>query len=165
VAKIHYVVGDATNPINLFSEDEKKIIMHVVNDIRIFGAGFALNLGKKYPQAKNDYLQYGKYFNYDLGSNIYSFCEGICIAHLIAQKGVIGYDNPQPLKYYALSDCFRSLYLDLNDSNQEETANISIHAPRLGCGLAGGDWKKVEEIIQEKLVDEGIDVVIYDLPK
>lgn len=165
MAQIHYRVGDAAKPISLLSEDERKVIMHVVNNIGVFGAGFALNLGNQYPQTKNDYLQYGDYFNYDLGSNIYSFCGGICVAHLIAQDGVINYNNPHPLKYYALADCFRTLYLDLNDSNQASATNITLHAPRLGCGLAGGKWEKVAEIIQETLVDEGIDVVIYDLPK
>ena len=35
--------------------------------------------------------------------------------------------------------------------------------PRIGCGLAGGDWNKVEKIINETLIDKGIEVYVYDL--
>jgi hypothetical protein len=33
--------------------------------------------------------------------------------------------------------------------------------PRIGCGLAGGDWSTVEKIINDSLPD--IDVYVYDL--
>lgn len=33
--------------------------------------------------------------------------------------------------------------------------------PRIGCGLAGGTWARVEEVISKTL--EGIPVTVYDL--
>jgi len=36
--------------------------------------------------------------------------------------------------------------------------------PRIGCGLAGGDWSRVEEIINEVLIEAGVEVYVYDLP-
>ena len=37
--------------------------------------------------------------------------------------------------------------------------------PRIGAGLAGGQWDTIEEIINRILVVEGnIDVTVYDLP-
>jgi hypothetical protein len=33
----------------------------------------------------------------------------------------------------------------------------------MGCDLAGGDWAEVEKIIQEELLDHGIEVTAYDL--
>lgn len=41
--------------------------------------------------------------------------------------------------------------------------NASVHMPRIGCGLAGGSWGKVEPIIQEELCDKGVQVFVYDL--
>jgi hypothetical protein len=32
--------------------------------------------------------------------------------------------------------------------------------PRIGCGLAGGEWSKVEEIINRVMPD--VDVYVYD---
>ena len=38
--------------------------------------------------------------------------------------------------------------------------------PRIGCGLAGGDWKTIEEIIYRTFIDiADVDVYVYDLKK
>jgi hypothetical protein len=34
--------------------------------------------------------------------------------------------------------------------------------PRIGCGLAGGTWDKVEPIVLKELA--GLDVFVYDMP-
>ena len=36
--------------------------------------------------------------------------------------------------------------------------------PRIGCGLAGGTWDKIEPLIQSNLSDKEIAVTVYDLP-
>ena len=41
----------------------------------------------------------------------------------------------------------------------------SIHMPRMGAGLAGGDWAVIERIIVEELTMFGFDVTVYDLPQ
>ena len=38
----------------------------------------------------------------------------------------------------------------------------TVHMPRIGCGLAGGDWSVMEKIVQEELADHGIPVTVYD---
>lgn len=43
--------------------------------------------------------------------------------------------------------------------------DASIHMPRIGAGLAGGDWHTIEGIIKETLAARGIEVTVYDLPK
>lgn len=35
--------------------------------------------------------------------------------------------------------------------------------PRIGCGLAGGTWERVEELIALNLSLRGIPVTVYDL--
>ena len=34
--------------------------------------------------------------------------------------------------------------------------------PRIGCGLAGGRWEKVEPLVRTRLSDRGISVTVYD---
>lgn len=34
--------------------------------------------------------------------------------------------------------------------------------PRIGCGLAGGTWDRVEPLVGERLVARGIPVTVYD---
>jgi hypothetical protein len=37
--------------------------------------------------------------------------------------------------------------------------------PRIGSGQAGGSWWIIEELINDTLVNRGICVTVYDLPK
>ena len=39
-----------------------------------------------------------------------------------------------------------------------------IHMPRIGCGLAGGNWDQIEPLLEEHLAMAGFDVRVYDLP-
>jgi hypothetical protein len=34
--------------------------------------------------------------------------------------------------------------------------------PRIGCGLAGGDWPEIEKIITAELLSKNISVNVYD---
>ena len=36
--------------------------------------------------------------------------------------------------------------------------------PRIGCGLAGGDWEVVSKIVEEELVLPGLAVMVLDPP-
>ncbi|WKE68635.1 hypothetical protein [Streptomyces sp. WP-1] len=39
----------------------------------------------------------------------------------------------------------------------------SVHTPpRAGCGLAGGEWSRVEPLVTERLIRRGIPVTVYD---
>lgn len=38
----------------------------------------------------------------------------------------------------------------------------SVHMPRIGCGLAGGKWSRVEPLVMERLVKPGIAATVYD---
>jgi hypothetical protein len=35
--------------------------------------------------------------------------------------------------------------------------------PRIGCGLAGGTWDRIEPLIHERLLSAGLHVTVYDL--
>lgn len=34
--------------------------------------------------------------------------------------------------------------------------------PRIGCGLAGGKWSRIEPLITERLVKRGVKATVYD---
>jgi len=38
----------------------------------------------------------------------------------------------------------------------------SVHMPRIGCGLAGGKWERIEPIIVETLCEADVPVTVYD---
>ena len=75
---------------------------------------------------------------------------------MIAQRSMKKAKISPPIRYDAVKECLESL---------EEKAielNASIHMPRIGCGLAGGRWDRIEPIILDTLCSKNIEVYIYD---
>lgn len=58
-----------------------------------------------------------------------------------------------PLDYEALTLCMRKI------NHQFKGKHIGL--PQIGCGLAGGDWNKVSQIIEKELKDCTVTIVIY----
>lgn len=146
---ITYLIGDATLPTRL-----PALIIHVCNDLGAWGAGFVVPLGQRYPEARAAYL---KRDSYPLGTaQFVPVADQIVVGNLIAQHG-LGGEGRIPLRYIALAMAFDRVanWLDANP-------HYSVHAPRLGCGLAGGSWPQVERLLGKYLVRHAI--YIYDLP-
>ena len=40
--------------------------------------------------------------------------------------------------------------------------DASIHMPRIGCGLAGGTWDKIEPILVDCQSSKNVQVTVYD---
>lgn len=89
---------------------------------------------------------------------------------MIGQRGVRGASNPSPIRYDALDTALAKLAAyakGFEDAcNDKCVAGISVtsafHMPRIGCGLAGGEWCKVEALLIKNLA--GRRIVVYDLP-
>jgi O-acetyl-ADP-ribose deacetylase (regulator of RNase III) len=59
----------------------------------------------------------------------------------------------KPLDYEALTLCMRKI--------NQEFSGKHIGLPKIGAGLAGGDWNRIKKIIQTELKDMKVSVVIY----
>lgn len=164
---INYVTGDATDPIG----DGDKIIAHVCNNRGGWGAGFVVALSKKWSEPEAQYRRWHSKGNasphdwdgtpFILGQTVLVKVEqspSLYVANMIAQSGYGAGDKP-PIRYDALEKCLYALA-----SITRRTANASVHMPRIGCGIAGGTWDRIEPIIENTLIDNGINVTVYDLP-
>jgi hypothetical protein len=40
--------------------------------------------------------------------------------------------------------------------------SATVHMPRIGCGLAGGRWERIEPLIIASLCDRDIVATVYD---
>lgn len=158
MATIHYITGDATEPIG----EGNKIIAHIVNDVGKWGAGFTASLSKRWPHLKSEYLKWwaGRTpLSFDLGQVQVIYMGGyIWVANLVGQHGVYSKANPEPINYTAVRKGLKGVeyYTRLPKS--------TVHMPRIGCGLARGKWELIEPIIREELCDKGIEVYVYGLP-
>jgi O-acetyl-ADP-ribose deacetylase (regulator of RNase III) len=125
-----------------------------VNDHGGWGRGFVLAVSKRWPQAEKDYREWEKVGRgadeastpFQLGEVSISKVEtNLGVAHMLAQHGYIGPDNPTPLSYEALAQCLRKL------ATVAAAQNASIHMPRIGAGLAGGEWSRIKRIVEQEL--------------
>lgn len=170
--KINYLLGDASKP----EVPGPTIITHVVNDQGAWGAGFTRSLTQNWSEAENEYRLWHRYRaslagtsqSFNLGHTRHSLVRGnarpngrpqspVWVSHMLAQEGLTGSGNPRPLRYDALGACL------LEVGKMAKLTNASVHMPRIGCGLAGGNWVIVEQLVHDALVRELINVYVYDL--
>lgn len=148
---ISYLMGDATKP----NANGPKYIMHICNDIGAWGAGFVLALSKRWKKPEMEYRKLKNSVGYALGDiQIVQVEKDLYVVNMIAQHGLRGTSNKPPVSYEHLEQCFDKFMQDISSLNE-----VSVHMPKIGCGLGGGSWDIVEEIIDEHL--DGIPVYVY----
>ena len=149
--QIQFITGDATDPVGAGN----KIIAHVCNDIGAWGAGFVLAISKRWPQPQAEYLKLSRPIVLGTLSLIQTE-PPIWVANMIAQRGIRPLAGVPPIRYNALKQCLGIL------AREAENLRATIHMPRIGCGLAGGKWERVEPLIREVILNS--EVFVYDLP-
>ncbi len=84
---------------------------------------------------------------------------GVFVANLIGQHGLRrrGDDGLPPVRYEAIRQGLARV------RQQALMLKASVHMPRIGAGLAGGDWREIEQIILDELAAHDLAVTIYDL--
>jgi len=79
----------------------------------------------------------------------------IAVVNMIAQHGVRSATCRHPLDLQALTLCLKKVAIEAKKHN------ASIHMPRIGCGLGGGDWRnEVLPIIEQELSE--LEINVYD---
>lgn len=169
---IQYVQGDVTYP-ELTQPEGNRLIAHCCNDKGGWGKGVVLSISKRWPEPESEYRSLASrdpsYFK--LGTVQFitverSLLGTTTVANIIGQEGYRpSYENDSVryLRYDALANGFRHLREWALASVTEDEPLASVHLPRIGCGLAGGDWRVVEALTLSELVDHGIKVYVYDL--
>ena len=155
MATITYTKGDATQPIG----EGNKIIVHICNDIGGWGKGFVLALSRRWKVPEKEYRTWHKSGeNFALGETQFVQVEpDLWIGNMIAQHKIYrAKDGTPPIREAALSICLEAVK-DFALANQ-----CAVHMPRIGCGLAGGEWENIGPIVEENLAKKGVEVVVYD---
>lgn len=161
-----YVTGDATKPIR--GLNDKQIIIHVCNNIGGWGAGFVLALSAKWPEPEARYREWASTADnadsdFKLGRmQLVEVGNDIHVCNIIGQSDIRHIDHQPPVRYWAIRKALRGLVLQ--HRLMYNTQPFTVHMPRIGCGLAGGYWDEVQDIVQRELCDNEIPVFVYDLP-
>jgi O-acetyl-ADP-ribose deacetylase (regulator of RNase III) len=151
---IVYLTGDATRPVGRGN----KLIVHVVNDEGGWGKGFVMALSARWPQPEAAYRAwFVEQTGFELGAVRFVEVErDVWVANLIGQHGMREKDGVPPIRYAAVWSGLQSV------AEKAKELKASVHMPRIGCGLAGGEWTKIEPIIHETLVKARVEVTVYD---
>ncbi|MEU7026162.1 Appr-1-p processing protein [Streptomyces sp. NPDC046275] len=154
---IEYVRGDATAP----RGKGVKIVAHVCNDLGGWGKGFVLAVSRRWPEPEAAYRRWHRERarnDFGLGAAQFVRVEPyVWVANLVGQRGIrTGRSTGVPVRYEAIDAALALL------AGKAAELGASVHMPRIGCGLAGGRWERVEPLIAERLVARGIPVTVYD---
>lgn len=169
---LRYVTGDATRP----EGEGCMVIVHCCNNIGAWGSGFVLALSRRWPQPEEQYRRWHRRGHSPLEKPLSEsrmatepFLLGyvqfvqvepeLWVANLIGQHETIRTQKKEPpIRYTAILEGLARVLDFCTDHS------ATVHAPRFGAGLAGGDWNRIEALIYTSLVNHGVDVTIYDLP-
>jgi O-acetyl-ADP-ribose deacetylase (regulator of RNase III) len=150
---IHYIQGDATSP----QGKGPKVVAHIVNSIGKWGKGFVMAASSRWPDARAQYLKWHQHrAANDFGLGAVQFLQvepWIWVANMVGQEGIATGSKGPPIRYEALQSCLTRLRAQLPE-------RASVHMPRIGCGLAGGKWERIEPLIVAALND--VEVTVYD---
>ena len=152
---IQYVVGDATAPLG----PGVKFIIHVSNNSGGWGRGFVTALSKRWAQPEQVYRLDARMGILILGKN----SEPVLVTpdtYVINMTAQRGYSTPSTpaIDYTFLTLCLQDVCLLAKEYR------ASVHCPRIGCGLGGGSWDRIEPLLTKYLTDQGVSVTVYDLP-
>lgn len=125
-------------------KSNKNVIAHGCNCQGSMGAGIAKQIKEQYPKAYEKYVKACSEYSADdlLGRVQYvEINNTFYIANLFTQKYYGRLHNG--LDYDVFKKCMDKLIGDCAKNH------IFLGIPKIGCGLAGGDWNRCEDIISD----------------
>jgi O-acetyl-ADP-ribose deacetylase (regulator of RNase III) len=133
------------------------VIVHCVNCRGVMGSGIAREIKERFPEAYETYRQTYENGVLHLGSVSYVYFPS---DHNVQQKiiaNAAGQDWYGAGKVHVDYDATRTCFLNINEDMKffrDEYGITTMNFPLFGCGLAGGDWNIVSQIIEEEVSDE-----------
>ena len=153
---IEYVLGDATRPVGT----GPRVIVHVCNDVGGWGKGFVVALSKRWKSPEESFRRWHKEGGaapFELGQVQFVEVEpDLWVANLIGQHDIVRKGGVPPVRYGAIRSGLERVAIFAKERE------ATIHMPRIGAGLAGGDWTVISSIVDDELVKAGLTVKVYD---
>jgi len=159
MAELKYVKGDVREP----TEEGNKLLIHCCNDIGVMSGGVALAIRNKWGIVYDEYAKWAS----DWSASAKVFAVGkiqavkvekdLAVINMIGQHK-IGFDvaGLPPIRYYGIDECLKQVAVIAKKNN------ACIVAPRFGSALAGGEWDYIEMMIIKRLIEQDVNVTIYD---
>lgn len=144
------IVGNALNA-------KTGVFIHGCNAQGVMGSGVAKTIKDKFPSAFNAYIEQHKNGGLKLGSyTIVEVRKDFWIANAITQK----FYGREKSKVYIDYRAIEKAFSDVGAFAKEN--NLPLLFPLIGCGLGGGDWARVSNIIEDA-VPKTVEKILYTL--
>lgn len=134
---IEYKVGDICEA---FKESEIDVLIHGCNAQGVMGSGIARQIKAEFPLAFNVYKRIERNQGLYLGDYSTAKIDDGYIINFITQ------DHYLPRDFCHFN--YKAFETGLKEIDRI-FAGVKIGMPKIGAGLAGGDWVKIEAIINE----------------
>uniref|UniRef100_A0AAU2JW88 Macro domain-containing protein n=1 Tax=Streptomyces sp. NBC_00049 TaxID=2903617 RepID=A0AAU2JW88_9ACTN len=153
---LRIIAGDATSP----QAKGPKIVAHVCNDLGGWGKGFVLAVSKRWPEPEAAYRAWHRERSkndFELGAvQLVRVKPDVWVANMVGQRGMRTGSGGPPIRYDAVARCLVALAVHAVE------LGAGVHMPRIGCGLAGGTWTRIEPLIKDALCARDVAVTVYD---
>lgn len=154
--------------LDLAEQGKFDVVVHGCNCWHKFGAGIARTIRDRWPEAYDADLDTPKGLKSKLGkySGAYIFRKGYAFFVVNAYTqytyarmwatSLPGVTVIPPIDYDAVRSVFKAL--------AKEYANkpVRFGIPKIGAGLAGGDWDIIEKIIDEEMAGKDVTCVLFE---
>lgn len=144
---IRYITGDLVK-----QSDEFEVIAHCANCYCTMGSGIAPQIKAKFPEAYAADCATQKGDINKLGTISYTENTTPIIVNLYGQYDYTGRrSGKMDLDYNAIRSALKLM--------KEKFSGKRFGMPKIGSGLAGGDWSIIEKIIEEEMMGEYVTIV------
>ncbi|MNW28277.1 Macro domain protein [compost metagenome] len=158
---VHYIAGD------LLEQNSDLIIAHQANCHMKMYSGIAGQLRRKYPFAVDADINFPLSSQDRFGKCSCGFGQGTNGSYKYVYN-LYGQFEPgtdtQKTDYKQLKSALNMMMEHLHMRGIDDSFSHIGVPYKLGCGLAGGHWPKVEEILQEVAAEHQRDIYVYVLP-
>ncbi|MBW2604676.1 MAG: macro domain-containing protein [Deltaproteobacteria bacterium] len=136
-------------------QGEFDLIVHGCNCFCTMGGGIAKGIKSEFPEVFDADRATAKGSKEKLGTCSFAKIEREGI-RLIVVNGYTQFDyrgRGVKVDYDAVRSCMKWI--------KENFEGKRIGLPKIGAGLAGGDWERISQIIDEELAGENVTLVVY----
>jgi len=138
-------------------ESEAQALINTVNTVGVMGKGIALQFKKAYPNNFNAYQNACKQGDIAIGKLFVTKDHNLNSGEKIIINFPTKKDWRRPSEYSFIEKGLCDLIKVIENLNIK-----SIAIPPLGAGNGGLEWEKVKKMIEHKLNDLNVEVIVYE---
>lgn len=160
------------NLVDIMKSGYPVMVMHGCNMQGVMGAGFAKEVRAF---SEHCYYDYADWLDFKIDENENLIRPSLGDVRTNQQHSVLFFHaltqddygtNSRKLNYGALAKACLFVNSYLKDNPEivrlfSSSPKPRIHMPKIGCGLAGGDWNVVKEILEVSF-DSNINIYVYE---